>query len=342
LALMRLAPGDAAVQARARAMMERQLSHLVHLVDDLLDIARIARGQVSLKREPLLLQDLVRGAVETAMPGVTAARHRLELRLLGEPLAVDADPTRLAQVVGNLLHNAVKYTPEGGHIVLALDRVEAQAVLSVHDSGVGIPPESLATVFDMFTQVDRNMARAQGGLGIGLALVRRLVELHGGSVQAESPGVGAGSCFTVRMPLLANGIALPEPLPPVAPASARRWRVLVVDDNRDAADSLAALLALEGHTVHTAYDGEAALAEAAAFQPELAFLDIGMPGRNGYEVAQALRQAPAMAGIRLVALTGWGSDADRSRSLASGFDHHLTKPADPAKLHALLLAMDGG
>jgi PAS domain S-box-containing protein len=337
LQIMRLAADKPATVARVRDVMERQVNQMVHLVNDLLDVARITRGQIELKLERTDLKAIIASAVETSTPLIEAGRHQLQVVLDEQMLALEADPTRLAQVLGNLLNNAAKYTPAGGHIVLRARRDGKEALIEVQDSGVGIPAESLATVFDMFTQVGQNMGRAQGGLGIGLSLVRRLAELHGGSATVASPGAGLGSTFSVRLPLLAEEAAAPAA--PAAPANAAigpRFRVLVVDDNVDAADTLAAVLDMMGHATQVAHDGAQALAVAPQFLPDVIFLDIGLPGMNGYEVARALRQIPAGAKVVLVALTGWGAENDRSQSSAAGFDHHLTKPANLLAIGELL------
>ncbi|OON62962.1 diguanylate cyclase [Massilia sp. KIM] len=331
LQLIRRAPDDAQAVARVHEIMERQLGHLVHLVDDLLDVARITRGQIQLKRERIDLAAVLQSAVETSMPQIEAARHHLDLRLPGEPLLLEADPTRLTQVVSNLLNNAARYTPRGGKIVLAAERDGAQAVIAVSDNGIGIPPDKLEDVFQMFTQVGQGQhpGGGAGGLGIGLSLVRSLVELHGGSVTAASAGTKAGSVFTVRLPIGAAGTA---PEAPAAPADAaavegRGLTVLVVDDNRDAAETLSALLNLLGHSAPVANDGHQALRMLPGLQPQVVFLDLGMPGLSGYEVAAAIRADPRYAGLKLVALTGWGAEADRTRTAQAGFDMHLTKPA---------------
>jgi PAS domain S-box-containing protein len=345
LEIMRLASSKPGTVARVRAVMERQVDQMVHLVDDLLDVARITRGQIDLKRQPVDLQTVIASAVETSMPLIEASGHHLEVSLDGQPLPLDADPTRLAQVLGNLLNNAAKYTLPGGRITLSVKREDAQAVVEVSDNGIGIPAEALDSIFEMFTQVGPNMDRASGGLGIGLSLVRRLVELHGGAVSATSAGPGRGSTFTLRLPLASKPAAEREKeAPPAAAESARSLRVLVVDDNVDAAETLAALVEMMGHQVHVAHDGAQALQLAAAFDPDVAFLDIGLPGMDGYDLARALRHAlTAREGsappIALVALTGWGAEQDRAASAAAGFNHHLTKPADLGAIERLLAAL---
>ena len=333
LQIMQLAADKPATVARVRDVMERQVNQMVHLVNDLLDVARITRGQIELKLERADLKTIIASAVETSMPLIDTNQHQLQVTVTQQALPLDADPTRLAQVLGNLLNNAAKYTPAGGRIVLEARRDGQQAIIEVRDSGVGIPAESLATVFEMFTQVGQNMGRAQGGLGIGLSLVRRLAELHGGIVTVASPGAGLGSTFTVRLPLASAEQQAAGPdhgQLTIAPGGS--FRVLVVDDNIDAAETLAALLDMMGHATQVGHDGAQALAAAPQFLPQVVFLDIGLPGMNGYEVARALRQMPSSAGAVLIALTGWGAENDRSQSSAAGFDHHLTKPAN---LHAI-------
>ncbi|GAB3419579.1 ATP-binding protein [Massilia agilis] len=329
LQLMRRAGSDAATMERVQAIMDRQLDHLVHLVDDLLDVARITRGQVELKREWIDLGQVLQGAVDASMPLVEASRHQLELALPAEPVPLFADPTRITQVVSNLLNNAAKYTPRGGHIALSARRDAAEAVITVADNGVGIPKAALADVFKMFTQVGAEDFRPHGGLGIGLSLVRSFVELHGGTVVASSKGPGAGSVFTVRLPLAPQGAPALSgaALPNAAQQSASALRVLVVDDNRDAAETLAALLDVMGHAAPVANDGAQALRMMHSFRPQVVFLDIGMPGMSGYEVASAIRRDHNFDNVMLVALTGWGGELDRSRSASAGFDEHLTKPA---------------
>ena len=342
--LLRRAGADPAASARVHAIMDRQLDQLVHLVDDLLDVARVTRGQVELRREWIDLGELLRAAADTSEPLIEAARHRFSLRLPPQPVTLYADPTRLTQVVSNLLNNAARYTPPGGAIELAAecqgqgqDRILA---ISVRDNGIGIPADALERVFQMFTQVGANGSQGSlGGLGIGLSLVRSLVELHGGSVDAASAGPGAGSVFTVRLPLTdpqAAGAPGGEADDPVRLSTFTALRILVVDDNRDAAETLAALLAAMGHTTAVANDGHAALRMLPSFAPAVVFLDLGMPGMSGYEVAAEIRKDPGNAGLRLVALTGWGGPADRERSARAGFDLHLTKPATLDTIEAAL------
>jgi PAS domain S-box-containing protein len=340
LGVMRLSGDNPASVARVRAMMERQVTHMVHLIDDLLDIARISGGKLELKRARVDLADVLSSAVETSLPAIEAARHALRIDVAGEPFAADVDATRISQVVANLLNNAAKYTPAGGAIVLSLRRDGDDALIAVADTGVGIQADALEGVFDMFSQVGRNIDRAQGGLGIGLALVRRLVEMHDGSVKAESAGPGAGSTFTVRLPLLPaperHASAPVHAEGPGVAADAGAVCVLVVDDNVDAAVTLSMVLELNGHVTRVAHDGVEALAAVREFTPQLAFLDIGMPRMNGYETARALRQVAGLEHVVLVALTGWGAEGDRQQSREAGFDHHLTKPVQMGDVEKIL------
>jgi PAS domain S-box-containing protein len=338
LQVMRLSAGNPDATARVLDVMERQLGHMVELVDDLLDVARITRGQVELKQARIDLKDVLDAAIEAAMPTMEDHRHRLRVEIGAGPLPLFADATRLTQVVSNLLNNAAKYTPRGGFVTLAARREHGEAVIAVTDNGVGIAPKSLDEVFGLFNQVGREHDRSQGGLGIGLSLVRSLVELHGGSVTAASGGAGLGSEFTVRLPLaaVAPGAADAPGLPLPPPLRVHAVRVLVVDDNRDAADTLSALLELLGHVAQVANDGRAALDAMQDFRPQVVFLDIGMPGMNGYQVAEAIRDDRRFDQPLLVALTGWGGEEDRARTDAAGFDLHLTKPVDLAAIEKML------
>jgi len=339
---------------RIRAMMERQVGHLVHLVDDLLDLARIARGKEVLVFGPADLNTIVRNAVELSTPLIDARHHRLKISVSDNPLPLWLDAQRIAQVIGNLLNNAAKYTPEYGAIELRAAVADGELTVSVSDNGVGIPADALGSVFDMFTQVPGSEAQAQGGLGIGLNLVRRLTELHGGKVSAHSAGAALGSTFTLHLPvmlpamqsLLAAQTPPAATLAPPAPqrgdaASNTSLRVLVVDDNVDAAETLSALFEIKGHTVATVHDGIDAVGRAQSFLPQVVFLDIGLPGMSGYDVARELRSQQALDGVVLVALTGWGTDADRLKSDAAGFDHHLTKPVSFDEIVRLMADLAG-
>ncbi len=324
----------------ARDMIERQLGHLTRLIDDLLDVARITRGKINLAREPVPLSTVVTRALETVQPMLSRQGHELALNVAEEPLFIDGDPTRLIQIVGNMLSNAVKYTHAGGRIELTAGRCGEDVEIRIRDNGIGIDPELIPTVFNLFAQASGGEPGNQAGLGIGLALVKRLVELHGGHVEAHSDGVGKGSEFTVRFPRMPSDAATA----PVKPALAvtkegALRRILIADDNRDALESLAQLLQLDGHEVYQAADGLEALAMATRTRPDLAMLDIGMPGLDGYEVARRIRTEDWGHTITLVAVTGWGQDADRRRSQEAGFDSHWVKPLDAQKLAALLNAL---
>jgi PAS domain S-box-containing protein len=338
LQVMRLAAGDPNAVAQARGMMERQLGHLVRLVDDLLDVSRISRNKMELRRSRVLLADVVSSAVETARPLIDAGAHTLTVSLPPEPVFLDADLTRLAQVFGNLLTNSAKYTRPGGHIWLTAERRGEDLFVSVRDNGIGIPAESLRSIFDMFSQVDRGIERSTGGLGIGLALVKGLVEMHGGTVTAESAGVGKGSTFTVRLPALESR---PQRRAedsgqggPAAEGAGRR--VLVVDDNRDSATSMAMMLRLMGNEVRTAHDGVEAVEVAEAFRPQVILMDVGMPRLNGYEATRRIREQPWGRSVRIIALTGWGQEGDKLQSKEAGCDGHLVKPVNLPDLERLL------
>jgi PAS domain S-box-containing protein len=340
LDLLRIGADKPGLLAKVRPMMERQVNHLVHLVDDLLDLARISSGKVELKMTEVALKDVLQRAVEMTLPGIEARRHAFRMEIADDGMVVHADATRLAQVVGNLLSNAAKYTMEGGSIVLEARREHTrggQAKIVVRDSGIGIPAEALPNIFDMFTQVGRHPEQESGGLGIGLHLVKQMTELHGGSVRAESAGLGQGSVFTIELPL-AQARGRMDGAGAGTPVRAGRGplRILLADDNADAVELLRDLLELEGHQVEVAANGLAAIEAAESFLPDVAFLDIGMPGLNGYEVARRLRATPALAQARLVAVTGWGTQEDRARSEAAGFDAHLTKPVELDALHAII------
>ncbi|MBA2961147.1 MULTISPECIES: ATP-binding protein [Ramlibacter] len=327
------------VHADARGVVERQLGQMVHLVDDLLDISRISRGKLDLRREVADMTAIVQSAVETSRPLIEAGRHQLTVQLpQPQSLLVHADVTRLCQVIANLLNNAAKYTPEAGRIELVARRQDDWAVVEVRDSGAGIPPDMLPRVFEMFTQVDRTIGRSQGGLGIGLALVHKLVDLHGGQVEASSEGPGRGSTFTVRLPLAphADGGARGSDARPVQPVSATGQRVLVVDDNVDSALTMAQVLEMLGYETAMAHDGLEALALAESFRPEVLLLDIGLPLLSGHDVARRIRAQDWGRDMLLIALSGWGQEADKHKSVEAGFDHHFVKPVD---LDALMKAV---
>jgi PAS domain S-box-containing protein len=326
---------------RLGEMVERQVNHLVRLVDDLMEISRITRGKIELRKEPVELADIVRSAVETSRPFIEAAGHQLALAIPPEALTLEGDAVRLAQVFANLLNNAAKYTEPRGQISLTVRRQDQWAAVSVRDTGTGIPPEMLPRVFELFAQFDRRTDRAQGGLGIGLTLVKNLVEMHGGHVTAHSEGLGRGSEFTVLLPLAAAGRAAAVgrtatiPAPVLSPR-----RILVVDDSRDAAESLGMLLQLLGADVHIVSSGPEALEALTTYKPAVVLLDIGMPGMDGHEVARRIRQQPQFQNVTLIALTGWGQEEDRRRSQAAGFDYHLIKPADVSALQTLLISLE--
>jgi signal transduction histidine kinase/ActR/RegA family two-component response regulator len=321
-------------------IMQRQVDYMVRLVDDLLEVSRITRGKIELRRERVDLCAIIQAAVETTRPHIESARHELTIELTAKPLLLEADTVRLVQVFANLLNNATKYTDEGGRIWITALQEEDRAVVSVRDNGAGISAAALPRVFDMFMQSDATKGRGGGGLGIGLTLVRTLVEMHGGSVNARSDRLGKGSEFVVQLPLSADSRPVSPELTFASSAAVQGpTRVLVVDDNRDAADSLRVLLELLGAEVRVAYDGLAAIEAVSADQPEVVLLDIGMPGMDGYEVARHIRQRPAWQDVTLIALTGWGQEKDRRNSEAAGFDHHLIKPVDIDALQSLLRAV---
>jgi PAS domain S-box-containing protein len=320
-----------------RTVVDRQVEYLGHLVDDLLDVNRITTGKIQLKREPVAISQVIERALESSSPLIQERKHRVEVSLPEEPQIVQADLTRLAQVFLNLLNNAAKYTPENGLIEISGKTEGQHAVIRVRDNGVGIAPELLPKVFDLFVQGSRSLDRAEGGLGIGLTLVRAIVRLHGGSVSVSSAGVQQGSEFTVKLPLVTRTPHQMKIEQSTEPAiSERHRRILVVDDNSDSAESMALLLRASGHEVHTAHDGASALEQADAHKPEIVLLDIGLPGMSGYTVAKRLRDIPELGAVTLIAMTGYGQEEDRRRSRDAGFDHHLVKPIDLAVLAALL------
>jgi len=317
-------------------VIARQVTQMARLLDDLLDVSRITRNKLELRKQPVTLAAVVDAAIETSRPLLDAAGHRLEVAL-PKPLYIDGDPTRLAQIVANLLNNAAKYTPRGGRIRLSAERRGHEVVVSVKDNGIGFAPEMRDRLFQMFSQAEPALERSQGGLGIGLSLVKALVEMHGGSVAAQSQGAGTGSEFLVRLPVMApdSRLAATHAADEVAANADPKQRVLVVDDLKDAADSLAVLLRVLGHEVHVAYDGEQGVAAARSLKPQVVFLDLGMPKLNGYEACRIIRSEFGNE-MFLVALTGWGQDDDRRRSAAAGFDRHLVKPVEPAAVSDML------
>ncbi len=340
LELMRLA-GEHGTIEQARSMMERQLTQMVRLVDDLLDVSRVTSGKLHLRRTRVELRAVIEAAVETSRPVIEEAGHELTVAIPDDPIYVHGDLTRLAQVVSNLLNNSAKYTHLSGHVRVTIGREHDIAIVSVADDGIGIPPAMLEKVFQMFTQVDRALEKTTGGLGIGLSLVQRLVAMHGGTIEAHSEGPGRGSEFIVRLPLLIEASEQPESgreEEPIAPKSS--LRILIVDDNRDAADSLAMILRVLGNDTRTAYDGQVAVLMAGEYRPDVLLLDIGLPKLNGYEACRAVRAQPWGKSIVLIAVTGWGQDKDRRRSQEAGFDHHWVKPIDPQALLGLLAEMN--
>jgi PAS domain S-box-containing protein len=341
LQLLHLADSNPNVRRQAHGIMERQLQQMVRLVDDLLDVARLTSKKLRIRKELTELALVVQNAVEAVQLLITGAGHELTVTLPPEPVYLYADLTRLAQILINLLNNAAKYTERGGHIWLTIERQDEEIVVSVRDTGIGLAADHLPHLFDIFSQVTPALDRSEGGLGIGLSLVRGLVELHGGKIEARSAGLGMGSEFLVRLPVVeALG---QEQLDPSdqddgqeSPSAGPKYRILVADDNRDSADSLSTLLELRDYEVQTAYDGFEALQLASSFRPRVALLDIGMPRINGYDSARKIRQQAWGKDMVLIAITGWGQDEDKQIALEAGFDYHLTKPIDPGDLEKLL------
>lgn len=322
-----------------RDVISRQVAVMVRLIDDLLDVSRISRNKLDIRKQRVELASVVESAAESSRPLIQQCGHELTIRLPPEPVDLDADPIRLAQVFLNLLNNAAKYTKRGGHIWLTAVREGSDAIVSVRDNGIGIPGDMLPHIFDMFTQVDRSLERSQGGLGIGLTLVRRLVDLHDGTIEARSDGPDQGSEFIVRLPLIPQPLEPPTAKDELRAAALSGSRILVVDDNKDSADSLAMLLRLKANEIRTAYDGMEAVKVAETFRPELVLLDIGLPKLNGYDVARHIRQQPWGRNVLLVALTGWGQDEDRRRSQEAGFNFHIVKPVELSALEKLLAGL---
>lgn len=338
--LLRRAKSDTVLMGQVRLMMERQVAQMVRLIDDLLDITRVTSGKLRLRKERIELASVVQSAVETTRPHIDASAHELTVMLPPEPIVLLADATRLAQVFSNLLDNAAKYTQNGGHIWLNAERQGDHVVISVRDNGIGIPPQQLSRVFEMFSQLDPALERSQGGLGIGLALVKGLVQLHDGSIEAQS-GEGAGSEFIVRLPIAQHlAISSPETESDAdAQSCGPKFRLLVVDDNRDAADSLAMMLRFVGHDIRTAYDGLEGVQKAATFRPDVVLMDIGMPKLNGYEAASEIRRQPWGQHMALVAVTGWGQEEDKKRASEAGFDFHMVKPVEYSVLEKFLVGL---
>ncbi len=325
----------------ATEIIDRQIEQMTRLVDDLLDVSRITRGKIELRKEPVELATIIKSAVEATRPLIDKWEHELTVAMPPYPIQLEADVTRLTQVFLNLLNNAAKYTEQGGRISVSVEHNRHEVTIRIRDTGIGIPSANLPHVFDMFTQVETSLERSQGGLGIGLTLVKRLVEMHGGTVRARSGGPGKGSEFVVRLPIATKATEGDSP-GAVEPGSLAvpTHRILVVDDNRDAADSMGMLLRMLGNDVHTAYDGLEAVGAVAAFQPQVVLLDIGLPKLNGFEAARRMRENDRGGNLVLIALTGWGQEEDRRRSKEAGFDYHLTKPVDFADLQKLLLGLN--
>jgi signal transduction histidine kinase len=341
--ILRRPDGDTQKLKPAIEMMQRQVGQMVRLVDDLLDVSRISRGKIELRMEHVELAPVVNHAVEALRPLCDSMDHELIVMLPSKPTYLNADPARLAQVVGNLLNNACKFTERGGRIRLIIERESKQAVIRVEDTGIGMTAEQLLRIFEMFTQVDASLERSRDGLGIGLTLVKELVEMHGGTVEARSAGIGHGSEFVVRLPVLSEPLpSMPREPSGVKPVATLQRHILVVDDNRDAANSLAILLKLSGHEVRTVHDGLEAVKAASEFQPDVILLDIGLPKLHGYEVARQIREQQRDKSLILVALTGWAQEEDRLRSKEAGFDAHMVKPVDLATLSNLLIELDAG
>jgi len=344
LEVLRQRPDDAALWHWGQDVLQRQLDQLTHLVDDLLEVSRISQGKLELRREVLDLAPLLTNVAESVTPATAAAGQTLSTVLPERTLLVDGDRTRLTQIVCNLLTNASKFTPEGGAVTLSAKVDAGCAVIEVADTGAGIPPEHLERIFDMFSQLTPPLERSTGGLGIGLALVKGLTELHGGAVSARSAGLGHGSVFQVRLPLAEPAGAAASPAEPAGQVAAPRrqgWRLLVIDDNVDAAETLVMALELLGHTVRSAHTGSAGLAAMEQFRPDCALVDIGLPDIDGYELARRTRAAPWSTGIAMIAVTGWGQETDKQAAAQAGFDAHFTKPIDFNRLDAAIGEMLG-
>jgi signal transduction histidine kinase len=326
--------------ADIRDMMDRQLTHLVHLIDDLLDVSRVSQGKIELRRQAMNVEDAVLAAVEASRPSIEAAGHSFAVDLPPNAIWVDADKVRLSQAIGNLLNNAAKYTPAGGEIAVAIRKENHSVVIRVTDTGLGIPIHLQSQVFDLFTQIEDHLTKSQGGLGIGLALVKQLVELHGGSISVASAGVGHGSSFTITLPTVAASVQVEAaPHATLQAASPQPLKVLVVDDNPIIADTLGMMLEELGHEFEAVHDGREALDAARAFKPDVILLDIGLPGMDGYEVCRKFRKDTAFKSIPIIAQTGWGQSRDKELATEAGFDYHLTKPVPLADLERYLSAV---
>jgi len=339
LQLLRLQSNDSSLQRQARLIVERQVGQLTHLVDDLLEISRITTGRIRLRLEGLDVRGVVERAVEAVQTAIARRRHELRVSLPERPLWLVVDAGRLEQVLVNLLNNAAKYTDEGGQIELSVTEDRGEVTIRVRDNGIGIARPLLSRIFDPFTQAERSLDRSEGGLGIGLTLAQRVIELHGGKIEAHSEGAGQGSEFVIRLPVPTSQPAHEGTPPPTAQKPSTAWRILVVDDNVDAADSLAMLFTIAGHDARVAYSSEVALELATEYRPDFVLLDIGLPGMDGYEVARRLRQRSELENLRLIALTGYGQDTDRARSVEAGFDHHVVKPVEFESLSSLLASL---
>lgn len=338
LNILRSPQQDPVVHDRAQSVMERQLKQMVRLVDDLLDVSRITTGKLAISKVCIDIQSVIRDAVESSSTFIKERGHELTLDIPEEPVYINADPIRLAQVFSNLLNNSAKYTNPGGSIQFAASVINDGVLFTITDNGIGIEPDMLNNIFDMFTQVDQTLERAQAGLGVGLALARHLVELHGGQLQVSSPGTGCGSTFSLRLALAEPPASASTRTSQSTDSSGQRRRVLLVDDNVDFVSTLKILLSTMGHDIRIAHDGVTAQSVAREFQPEFAFLDIGMPGMNGYDLARHLRQSPETANAILVAVTGWGQDKDRQLSKSAGFNHHLVKPVELSQVMEIIEA----
>ena len=340
LQIIQLADNNGPAVDQARGMMERQLGQMVRLIDDLLDVSRISRGKFELRKERMDLAAAIKSAVDTAQPLIDAAGHRLTVSAGTQPIYLDADPVRLAQIFSNLLNNAAKYMDRGGRIWLTVTPDEHEVAVSVRDTGIGIPAEALPGIFDMFSQVDHSLERAQGGLGIGLTLAKQLLEMHGGRIEARSDGPNKGAEFIARLPTVKVAVRRERAENAAQPrARVPSCRILVADDNRDAAESMSTVLRMMGNEVRTVHDGLQAVEEAAAFRPDMVLLDIGMPRLNGYEAARRIRAARWGKSIMVVARTGWGQDEDKRRASEAGFDRHFPKPVDPGDLEQLIAGL---